>query len=114
MKGGTEKAKYLVHGTYTLDGVKGLVKEGGSSRKAKVAKNAENLGGKLEAFYYAFGGDDIFAIYDLPDNVSTAAFSMAVSAGGGFRSNVVVLMSPEDVDRASKLVGKVAYTPPGQ
>ena len=48
-------AKYLVHGTYTLDGVKGLVKEGGSSRKAKVAKNAENLGGKLEAFYYAFG-----------------------------------------------------------
>jgi uncharacterized protein with GYD domain len=107
-------AKYLVHGSYTLDGVKGLVKEGGTSRKLKVANNVERLGGKLEAFYFAFGGDDVYAIIDLPDNIATAALSLAVSAGGAFRSNVVVLMSAEDIDKAIKKVPVAAYTPPGQ
>jgi uncharacterized protein with GYD domain len=107
-------AKYLVHGAYTLDGVKGLVKEGGSSRKTKVTNNVESLGGKVESFYFAFGGDDFYTIIDLPDNISAAALSLAASAGGGLRSNVVVLMSPEEIDQATKKVAQAAYTPPGR
>lgn len=106
--------KYIVHGSFTLDGVKGLVKEGGTSRRAKIAKNVENIGGKLEAFYFAFGTDDVFTIIDMPDNISTAAISLAVSVGGGFHSDVIALLTPEEIDQAVKKVTAVGYTPPGQ
>ena len=106
--------KYLVHGSYTLDGVKGLVKEGGISRKTKISNVVEHLGGKVEAFYFAFGSDDFYTIIDLPNNVSTAALSLAASAGGGLRSNIVVLLTPEEIDQATKKVNEVAYQPPGQ
>lgn len=48
-------AKYLLKASYTPDGTKGLLKEGGSSRKAAVQNAISGLGGKLESFYYAFG-----------------------------------------------------------
>jgi uncharacterized protein with GYD domain len=106
--------KYLLHGSYTLEGLKGLIKEGGSSRREHFTTNVANLGGKVEAFYYAFGGDDIFTIVETPDNVSSAAISLAVSAGGGFRGSVVVLLTPEEIDQAVKKTGSVGYRPPGQ
>ena len=65
--------KYLFHRSYTLEGVKGLPKGGGSSRKAHFETNVGNLGGQVEAFYYAFGGEDLYAIVDLPDNTRCAA-----------------------------------------
>lgn len=106
--------KYLAHGSYTVEGIRGLIKVGGSSRRAHFQQNIENLGGKLEVFYYAFGGDDIYAIVDLPDNVSSAAISLALNAGGGFRNSITVLMTPEEIDEASKKVTLVGYRPPGQ
>ena len=52
---------YLFHGSYTIDGIRGLIKEGGSSRRSHFEENVGSLGGKVESFYYAFGGDDIYA-----------------------------------------------------
>ena len=106
--------KYLVYGAYTLDGVRGLIKEGGSARKKHFHENVANLGGEVEAFYFAFGGDDVYAIVDLPDNVSSAAISLALGAGGGFRASTTVLLTPEEVDQATKKVSSVGYRPPGQ
>ena len=106
--------KYLIHGSYTLDGIRGLIKEGGSSRKSHFDQNIGNLGGKVETFYFAFGGEDIYAIVDLPDNVSGAAISLALGAGGGFKANTIVLLTPEEVDQATEKVAKVGYRPPGQ
>ncbi len=63
-------AKYLIQANYVGEGIKGLLKEGGSSRRAAVEKLAESLGGTIEAYYYAFGDTDLFVIADMPDNVS--------------------------------------------
>ena len=48
-------AKYLFEAHYTAEGTKGLAREGGSGRREAVTKVVESVGGKLEAFYYAFG-----------------------------------------------------------
>jgi uncharacterized protein with GYD domain len=102
---------YLLHVSYTAEGVRGVLKEGGSSRRTMVDAMVKGLGGTLESFYYAFGPDDVYAIAQLPDNVTAAAITLAVSAGGGARSNVVVLLTPEEVDAATKKT--VAYRAPG-
>lgn len=107
-------AKFLSHGSYSLEGVKGLIKEGGSARRSHFKEIVGHLGGNVEAFYYAFGGDDVYSIVDLPDNVSSAALSMALAAGGGFRSSTIALLTPEDVDQAVRKVASVGYRPPGQ
>jgi uncharacterized protein with GYD domain len=67
-----------------------------------VTALAEGLGGRLEAFYFAFGDDDVYTILELPDSVSAAAASLAVNASGVVSSKVVVLLTPEEVDEATK------------
>jgi len=108
-----EMAKFLLHGAYTLEGMKGLLKTGGSARRSHFAQNVANLGGKVEAFYYAFGEADVYAIVDVPDNVSGLALSMALGAGGAFNPTATVLITPEEVDLAAMKVPSVRYTPPG-
>jgi uncharacterized protein with GYD domain len=105
-------SKYLFQASYTGEGLKGLLKEGGTSRRQAVEKTIEGLGGTLEAFYYAFGYTDVYAIAELPDNVSTAAFALIVNAAGTAKVNTTVLMTPEEVDQAVKK--GVDYRPPGQ
>ena len=92
--------KYLVQGSYTDQGLKGLLKEGGSKRRVMVEKLAEEMGGKLEVFYYAFGSDDFVIILDLPGNIEMAATAIVAQASGMVKSRVTVLMAPEDVDQA--------------
>jgi len=54
-------AKYLVQANYVGEGIKGLLKEGGSkSGAAAVEKLAKSLGGTIESFYYAFGETDVW------------------------------------------------------
>ena len=104
--------KYLYKANYTAEGAKGLAKEGGTGRRAAVKKAVESMGGKLEAFYFAFDETDVFAIAELPDNVSAAAFAGLVGLGGGASANTTVLITPEEVD---EIVKKTAdYRPPGK
>lgn len=103
--------KYLFHGSYLADGLKGLIKEGGSSRRANLEKTLGALGGKLEAFYYAFGDADVVGIAELPDNVTTAALALTINASGVVKVKTTVLMTPEEVDQAAKK--SVSYRPPG-
>jgi uncharacterized protein with GYD domain len=104
-------ATYLLQVSYTTDGLKGVIKEGGSGRRTMVDGMVKALGGTLESFYYAFGDDDVYATAQLPDNVTAAAVSLAVSASGAARSKVVVLLTPEEVDAATKK--SVGYRAPG-
>ena len=104
--------KYLAHASYTVEGLKGLLKEGGSKRREVVEQLAKGLGGTLEAFYYAFGDDDVFAIFDFPDNVSATAVSLVINAAGAATVKITVLLTPEEVDQATKKT--VDYRPPGQ
>jgi len=66
----------------------------------------------VEAFYFAFGEADADVIADIPDNVSATAASLTVNASGAVRVKTVVLMTPEEVDQATKR--KVTYNAPGR
>jgi uncharacterized protein with GYD domain len=104
-------AKYLVQGSYSLEGHKGLLKVGGSARREATAKAMESVGGRLEAFYFAFGADDFVIIVDAPDNVSAAAVALTAAASGAVQSRMTVLLTPEEIDQATKK--PVGYRPPG-
>ena len=104
-------AKYLITATYTAEGMKGVITKGGTARRDAVAKTVADVGGQLESFYFAFGEEDAFVVVDLPDNVSAAAVGMAVGASGMAAAKTVVLLTPEEVDRAAQT--QVAYRPPG-
>lgn len=103
--------KYLLQVNYTLDGVKGVLAKGGSARKAVAQAAAKSVGGKVDAFYFAFGGTDVFVIADLPDNAAAAALALSVTAGGGATVETTVLLTPDEIDQAS--TAKVKYQPPG-
>ena len=103
--------KYLIQASYSAEGVKGLLKDGGSKRRAAAEAAIKGLGGTLEAFYFAFGDSDVFALADAPDNVTAAAVSLAVSASGAVHTKITVLLTPEEVDQATKK--SVSYRPPG-
>ena len=102
--------KYLVQGSYTDQGLKGLLNEGGSKRRAVVEQLATEMGGKLEAFYFAFGSDDFVIILDLPSNIDMTATAIVAQASGTVKSRVTVLVTPEDMDRAVQR--KVNFRPP--
>jgi uncharacterized protein with GYD domain len=95
-------AKYLIQANYVGEGIKGLLKEGGSSRRAAVDKALASVGAKLESFYYAFGDTDAYVIVDAPDNVTAAAVALTVGASGVVTLKTTVLMTPEEVDQATK------------
>src|SRR5512136_1018972 len=103
--------KYLIQANYVGEGIKGLLKEGGSSRRAAVEKLAKSLGGSVEAFYYAFGDTDLYSIIDLPDNGAAAALALTVNAAGAASVRTTVLMTPEEIDAASKK--SPSYRAPG-
>lgn len=105
-------AKYLFHVNYTEKGLQGLLKDGGTKRRQAAKAAVESLGGTLESFYYAFGGTDLYGIGEFPDNVTTAAFSLMLTAAGGATIETTVLLTPEEVDEATKKT--VNYRPPGQ
>jgi uncharacterized protein with GYD domain len=104
--------KYLIQANYVGEGLKGLLKEGGSSRRAAVEKLFGSVGGKVEAFYYAFGDTDLFIFADVPDNVSAAALSLTVNAAGAATAKVTVLLTAEEIDAAAKK--SPSYRAPGR
>jgi uncharacterized protein with GYD domain len=103
--------KFLFVASYSAEGVKGLLREGGSEREKMIGDIAKNLDGKLECFYYAFGSDDVYSIVDLPDNTTAAAMAMHISAGGMVKTRVTVLLTPEEIDQSART--KMYFRPPG-
>ena len=103
--------KYLVRASFTQEGIRGTLKEGGTARKAVVERLAESTGSKLDAYYYAFGEHDLYAIFDAPDNIAAATASVTVAAAGIARVETIVLITPEEMDQ---IAGKsVTYRAPG-
>ena len=105
-------AKFLIEAKYVGDGIKGLLKEGGTSRRAAVEDAAKTVGGSVEAFYYAFGETDAFVVIDVPDNVAASSLALTVAASGVVSLRTVVLLTPEDIDRATE--SSPGYRAPGQ
>ena len=105
-------AKYLIEASYTAEGIKGVLKEGGTGRRNAVAAALKSVGGKIESMYYAFGDTDVYVIVDAPDNVTVAALAMGIAATGTVRLKTTVLLSVAEVDEAAKKTMK--YRAPGR
>ena len=104
--------KYLYQASYTPEGLRGLVRDGGTKRREAVERLVEGVGGKLESMYFAFGDSDVYAIIDAPDNVSASRAALTVGATGTASVKTTVLLTPEEVDQATEQ--SISYTPPGQ
>ena len=105
--------KYLFQASYTTEGAKGLLKEGGTKRRAAVEQLIKSVGGKLEAFYFVLGESDAVLLVDAPDNASVVAVSLTTAAAGAVTNlKTTVLLTPEEMDQATKK--SVSYRPPGQ
>ena len=95
-------AKYLVTGSYTADGLKGLLKEGGAGRRKAVEDAIKAMGGTLEAYYFSFGESDVVTIVDVPDNITAAALAIGISSTGTVGTKTTVLLTPAEIDQAVK------------
>ena len=104
--------KYLIQARYTTQGIRGLVNDSASGRRADVQAAVKALGGRVEAFYYAFGDDDVVAILDLPNIVTAAALGLTISGSGAVRIRTTPLLTVEDVDQALEI--KMQYRAPGE
>ncbi|MCV0402822.1 MAG: GYD domain-containing protein [Chloroflexi bacterium] len=104
-------AKYLFIGSYTAEGAKGVLKDGGSRRRQAATEVVESTGGTLHDIFWAFGSDDFYVIAEFPDHAAAAAASLKVGSSGAISLRTVVTMSAEDLDAAAKL--SPTYTPPG-
>jgi len=109
---GGKVAYFLLQGSYTSEAWKGLVSNP-TDRIAVVRPVVEKLGGKLEQAWFAFGEYDLVTVLQLPDNVSAAAFSLAIAAGGGFKAHKTTpLLTIADGIEAMKKAGTSGYLPP--
>jgi len=107
-------AKYLIEASYSQAGLKALVKDGGTGRKKVVEAAAKALGGRVESMYFAFGTSDVYAIVDAPDNITAAAFALAVGGTGiAAHLKTIVLLTAEEVDQAAKKSAGSGYRAPG-
>ena len=104
--------KYLIQARYTTEGIQGLVKDSASGRRADVQAAVKALGGNVEAFYYAFGDDDVVMIMDVPDQVKAAAFGLTTSGSGAVRVKTTPLLTVEEVDQALDI--RTQYRAPGE
>lgn len=103
--------KYLVKAKYSASGIGGVMKMGGTSRRQAIDKMLNDLGGKLESFYYTLNPDEAYLICELPDEITGAAVSMTVDSTGMADISITSLLTPEDIDKASHIA--VNYRTPG-
>jgi uncharacterized protein with GYD domain len=104
--------KYLFEANYVGEGIKGLMREGGTKRRDALADALNSVGGSLESFYYAFGDTDVLGVFDVPDQAGAAALSLMINSSGNVNVRLKPLMTPEDIDEAAKKTP--SYRAPGQ
>src|SRR3954454_19801993 len=94
--------KYLMEVSYTAEGAKGVLKDGGTKRQEAARAAVSSVGGTLESMYFAFGDCDVLCIVDMPDTASMGAACLSLGASGAVTCRSRVLMTAADLDAASK------------
>ncbi|HEX2074270.1 MAG TPA: GYD domain-containing protein [Geodermatophilus sp.] len=103
--------KYLFMANYSAESAKAIMSNGGTARRTAIEKMVSELGGRLESFHFAFGDNDAYVLVELPDNKTATAVALTVNGSGAVTTRTVALLTPEEVDEASKI--RPAYRPPG-
>jgi len=71
--------KYLLEVSYTPEGAKGVLKEGGTKRRDVARAAMASVGGTLESMYFAFGDCDVVCIAE--GMIGTEGMEIHVYAG---------------------------------
>src|SRR2546428_294831 len=104
---------YLTKFSYTPETWARLIGNPEDRRKA-AQTYIESVGGKLHGFWYAFGTHDGYNLWEAPDNVSMAAVTLAIGAGGALSSiETTVLMSGDETLEALGKAAQVGDRSPG-
>ena len=107
-------AYYLYQAAYSAEALRVLTKKP-VNRFEVVRKAVEELGGRVEGAWFAFGEYDVVLILQMPDNVSAAALSLAASAGGAIqRGKTTPLLTTDEGLAAMKKAGASKYKAPGK
>jgi uncharacterized protein with GYD domain len=78
-------ALYMYQAAYAAESVAAQIKEP-QDRIEAVKPALGALGGKILVGGYPFGGHDVLAVYEAPDDTAAAAFALAIAAGGAVKS----------------------------
>ena len=105
--------KFMFTGTYSTQGQNGILKEGGTARRAAVAAIVERVKGKVESHHFALGRNDFYIIAELPSHTAAAAVAATIGASGAVAAfETVALLTGEELDGAVKL--SPIYRAPGR
>ena len=104
--------KYLFEANYVGEGIKGLMREGGTGRRDAVVEALKSVGGQVESFYFAFGETDVLGVFEVPEQADALALSLMINSTGAVNLRLKPLITPEDLDEAAKRTP--SYRPPGQ
>ncbi|HSP53609.1 MAG TPA: GYD domain-containing protein [Cryobacterium sp.] len=105
-------SKYLFEANYVGDGIKGLLREGGTSRREALVAALKSVGGAVECFYYAFGETDVLGVIEIPEPSDAAALSLMINSTGSVTVRLKPLLTVEDLDAAARKTPE--YRAPGQ
>lgn len=106
-------AYYLVQAAYTGEAWGAQIKNP-QNRIEALTPMVEKLGGNIEHAWFAFGEYDIVAIFQMPDNVNMATFSITAAAGGAVKSlKTTPLMTIGEGLEAMKNAQDISYRQPG-
>ncbi len=103
--------RYLWQVGYSEEGARGLLSDGGTRRRDAIRAMVESVGGRVEACYFAFGGQDLYVIGEVPDETAAASLSVRTAASGSARSQTIPLLTAEQMDEAVRV--EPDYRPPG-
>lgn len=106
--------RYLYLGTYTGEGVLGVMSEGGTRREAETRDLFERLGGRVETYLFAVGSDvDFVIIAEMPDAVAAIVPPMLAAAGGKVVVRTTPLLAPDQLDVAAQAARGVSFRAAG-
>jgi uncharacterized protein with GYD domain len=104
---------YLIQLAYTPDAWAAMVKQP-QNRLEAVRPVVEQLGGKFEHAWLAFGEYDIVGVVEMPENTDAAAFAMAIAAAGAAKAfKTTPLLSVEEGVEAMRKAQGTGYRRPG-
>lgn len=103
--------KFMIAGSYTPQGMQGVKKDKASGRQKAIAAACSEMGGKLDAIYFALGEDDVYVIVDMPSVAAISSLCVAVGSSGMVKTRTVPLLTVAEMDAA--LDSSVKYRPPG-
>ena len=104
--------KYLAQASYSVEGLKGLLQEGGSAHRDAITAAVASVGGTVESLYFAFGEDDLYVIFEVSDRARATALGMNIAAARAISWNTTALLTPEELDEAANV--SVEYRAPGK